>query len=94
MKKEQWRKWTPSIIHPESDCFYQELIVEIGDTQIYANLVEWTIKGVKGWDLDIQIPEEVSITGKTINTLNFNYDKLDFARAKKDAKKTIKALIK
>jgi len=88
-----WKKYPPSILKKDSIGFYQKKIYSLGDTDIYADLTEWELNGVASYELDIQIPEEVSITGMTINAKCFTYGNLDFNLAEKHAKQIIRALI-
>lgn len=96
----KWRKYKPSMYSKNgSNCFWQKLIFQIEmkdkqeDEKIFADIIEWGDEN-KAYELDIQIPERVSITGMTINITNFNYEKLNFDIIEKDAKKIIRALIK
>ncbi len=90
--KTKWKKYPPSQLEPESDGFYQKLIREIGDEEVYANLVEWTVFGEKRYELKIQIDEHISITGKTINIDNFSYSKLNFKLIERHANSIIESL--
>jgi len=84
----------------KDDFFYKHVnrvwqkIYYIEDEKIGINLAEYYFKGRTFYEVDIQIPEEFSIVNKTINITLFNYDKLDFERAEKDALKVMKKLIK
>ena len=92
----EWEKCNKSIVYPHASCFYQARIFKKGEDDIYADIVQYDCIGnlPQSWELDIQIPEGFSITGKTINVKSFIYAKLDYKRMEKDAKKLIKALIK
>ena len=92
--KKDWKKYPPHFTHPTSDCFWQKGFYHKNDIEIHANITQYTHSdGSIGFELEIQIPSELSITGKTINTTNFSYNKLDFNLIEKHAKKTINALI-
>lgn len=61
--------------------------------KVFANITEYTIENRKSWELDIQIPEEISITGMTINILSFTFTELDFDIIEEQANAIIKKLI-
>ncbi len=94
MKQKTWKKYPAYQLEIGSNCFYQKLISTIKDEEIYANIIEWTLDNKKSWTLKIQIPEEVSIIGMTINADGFSYKKLDFSFIEKDARKIINLLTK
>jgi len=92
MNKE-WKKYPPTeVTNIGCDCFYQKLIKKVKGEEIYANIIQWTLGVNLSYELEIQIPYEVSPTGKTINIQNFNYSKLDFKLIEKHAKQLIKLL--
>lgn len=87
-----WKQHPPcAVLHPGSNNLYQK---KIGD--LFINIVEWehSDSDKKSYELEIQIPSELGITGKTINITNFSYHELDFKKIEKDGKKLIKVLIK
>lgn len=88
-----------------AECFYQKTFYEYEkdgekpsveivqyDFTPEFNSKKCTYK--KTWELHVYIPEEISITGRTIRITNYSYNKLDFKGMEKDAKKIIKGLIK
>ena len=94
-KNKTWKKNPPHPLHENSKCFYQKLILRRNENEkVYTNIIEYESSGKKFYELEIQIPEEISITGMTINVLGFSYNKLDFDVMEKHAKKIINKLIK
>jgi len=97
-KNQTWKKHLPHPLHRHSECFYQKLILQREiphdeDEKVYAEIVEYKNDGKKSYEMKIQIPEELSITGTTININSFLYNKLDFDVIEKHAKKIISKLI-
>jgi len=92
-----WKKYEKNPLDIGSDCFYQKIIY-IGDEKIGINILEYTFnetgEGRKSWEVRIQIPEEFSISKKTMNVEIFSYSKLDFNLVEKQAKKVINKLTK
>ena len=62
----EWEKCNKSIVYPHASCFYQARIFKKGEDDIYADIVQYDCIGnlPQSWELDIQIPEGFSITGK------------------------------
>ena len=92
-----WKKCEQSQLHKGSLGFYQKRIYESvieDEDDIYADINIWEHEGKKSYNLDIQIPEELSITGMTTNIISFSYEKLDFKLIEKHAKQLIKNLVK
>ncbi len=62
-----WRKYPPhKILHAGSTASYQK---KIGS--FFINITKWTYSDKKSYELDIQIHSNASITGRTINIVNF-----------------------
>ena len=90
-----WKKHKPhNILYKGSEGFYQQFIIKIDEEKIFADIVGWELRGKLSYELKIQIPEEISITGMTINVTEFSYHKLDFDLIEKHARKIIKSLTK
>jgi hypothetical protein len=92
-----WKKYKPtSLWHPYSNCIYQKKLYEdSSDNEIFANIAEYPPRPYfenNVYQLDIQIPQELSVTNNTINVECFNYDKLDFEAMEKDALNLIEIL--
>lgn len=91
MSKEEWKKYNyEHFLSGYTDCFYQKKIIK----DVYAEIVEYTIKDIKYWELNIKIPEKLSITGMTLNLRSFAFKELDFKKIEIIAKKIIKNLVK
>jgi hypothetical protein len=86
----EWKKYTENILYRDSDCLYQKKVYK----DYYANIIQWTFNGKQSYELHIQIPDEFSALGMTLNITCFSYKKLDFKKIEKDAIKVIKKLIK
>jgi len=90
-----WRKYKSSkMVFNFADYFYQKTIYQKGETEISANIVEYTLKDKKSYELVIYIPEEVCIVKNWIKLSCYSYSKLNFLKIENDAKKIIKQLIK
>lgn len=88
---EVWKKYPRhAILYEGCDCFWQKLIDKNSDT--YADIVQWTTNDTQSYSLKIQIHQDKSITGMTINVDNFSYKELNFDAIEIHAKKIIKAL--
>ena len=77
--------------------FYQKIIRKKG-LKIGFNVYEYEylphIQLPTNWELEIQIPEELSIVKNVVNVAVFPYDKLDFKRIERDGKKVLNRLIR
>ncbi len=89
--KKAWKEFKPNSAFTGATKAWQMLILEKDDEEIYANIYEY--KRGNSYGLDIQIPEDLSITGVTTNIKSFVYHKLQFGLIEKHAKKIIKQLI-
>ena len=91
--KTDWKKYPAhSLLDKGSNCFWQKLIFERDDIEIFAEIVEWELEK-KSYMLKIQIPYDISITGMTIDVDNFSYEELDFDIIENHARKIIRSLI-
>ena len=89
-----WAKSAPDPFNKEANYLYQKIIYK-SQEKIGLNIYEYNdSEGKFSWELDIQIPEELSIIGKTINILSFAYVKLNFRQIEQHARKIINRLIK
>ena len=94
-EKNGWRKYEgrAAEVFQFSDCFYQKKITD--DTS--AEIVQYTHERITDptvWELRIQIHEDQSIIGETINVKAFAYTELDFDKIEKHARVLIKVLEK
>ena len=92
--KSNWKKYPAHFTKEGSECFWQKLILEKDGSKVFANITKWKMFGKIHYSLDMQIPEEISITGMTINAENFHYEKLDLKTMESHAKKINKFLTK
>ena len=75
-----------------ADRFWQAKYKE----EVYFNIAEYsgmTDKNINTYEVDCQIDEDDSITGKTINIKTFSYLELDFKRIEKDMIKIVDKLL-
>ena len=86
--KEGWTKYDKMVLAPNANCMYQKEIVK----DVFVDVLEYTNPGV--WEAHVQIPEDKSIVGMTINTVVFAYNKLDFDKIEAKAKVIIRQLTK
>lgn len=96
-----WRRYkTSEMVFKYAECFYQKTFYEKDDNKVSVDIVQYDFSNFeqyklkKTWELHIYIPEEISISGRTIQINNYSYNKLDFKKMGRDAKKIIKGLIK
>ena len=103
IEKLGWRKYkTSGMVFKYAECFYQKIFYgkNDDDDKVSAEIVQYDFsefekyKLKKTWELRVYIPWEISITGETIQVNNYSYDKLDFKKMEKDARKIMKGLIK
>lgn len=98
-----WRRYkTSEMVFKYAECFYQKIFYEYEknsyepSTEIvqynFSEFEKYKLK--KTWELRVYIPDEISITRRTIQITNYSYNKLDFLKMEKDARKIIKGLIK
>ena len=92
--KNEWKKCSAHPLNESSNCFWQKKLYQKGNEEVYADIIEYDIGERKSYELDIQIPEELSITKMTTNIKSFSYTELDFKKMEKHAKKIIKTNIK
>ena len=86
-----WKHYPPNMWCENAMGFYQKEIYK----DIFANVVAYEHGGQADFELRIQIPQNKSITGMTIDIINFTYhDSLNFQIIEKNAKQIIKALKK
>jgi len=81
-----WKKYGPTKVFEHADCFYQKKIV----ADVSAEIVEYSHTVTPVWELHFQIDQD---RGKAINVNVFTYEKLDFPKMERDAKKIIERLI-
>lgn len=96
-----WRKYkTSKMVFEYAECFYQKIFYEEDDNKVSVEIVQYDFSNFekyklkKTWELHIYIPDEISIIGRTIQINNYSYNKLDFKKMEKDARKIIESLIK
>jgi len=106
IEKLGWRKYkTSEMVYKYAECFYQKIFYEHekDDNKGSAEIVQYDFTSEfnnkkcpfkKNWELRVYIPWEISVTGQTIQINNYSYDKLDFKKMEKDARKIMKGLIK
>lgn len=96
MPNNKWVKCSPNkIFYEHSSCWWQRCLYYKNENEtVYVDIVEYKIDGKKTYMVDMQIPEELSIIGETINVRTFTYYKLDFPLMEKHARKIIKSLVK
>ena len=104
IEKLGWRKYkTSETTFKYAEYFYQKIFYEKNDNKASVEIVQYDFtpefkKGrcpyKKGWELHVYIPDEISISGRTIRITNYSYNKLDFKGMEKDARKIMKGLIK
>lgn len=92
-----WTEYKPNKSYKEfAQHHYQKLITETVYADIYAYFTPAIYKNDERWtfELEIQLPEEMNITGQTLNIKAFTYTKLNFLQMEMDAKNIIDALRK
>ena len=88
-----WKSRVPSMLKPGADQFFQKTFYINDEDKIAFNVYQYDFPDMSRWELDTQIDERISVTGKTINTLNFSYLTLDFSEMEKDGYITVLSLV-
>lgn len=93
-----WKRYPATeLLHRYASCFYQKkLFKDENENDVYAEIIEYSgWKNIeKCWELHIQINGDISITGQTINILEFAYNELNFEKIETNALNLINPLIK
>lgn len=91
IKKIEWKEFKDNF--SKADKSFQARLFKYDDEYIYGNIYEFLFKGNQRYQAEVQVAEEISLTGMTINICTFSYNELDFKRIEKDLKKIILKII-
>jgi len=88
----EWREYTSHIVYPFAERFFQKRIYSSDSGDISIQIVEYLIEGKKIYEVDVQVPEQLSLLGKTVNVKVFTYKKLNFEVMENEARFVIENL--